>query len=257
MLPTPPPPPLVRDHVGTHPWVPLDPVGATGSTAWQVGRHRVGHRPAARPGPSVEGEVQRLDWLRPHLPTPEVRVATVDGTGEWLVTAPVAGFPSHRGELHPDLDQLVAGIAAALRRLHDLPVADCPFDGGWDRLAGEIAAALDAGSVDPRAMPEPFSRYEPARLVELWRQGRPEGEDLVVVHGNAALSNLFFEAGTLTAVVDVGRLGVGDRHLDLAVVHESIRRHLGPHAVFAFYEAYGRQPDLVRLEHYRLGALIR
>lgn len=253
----PTPPPSVLDEVGPHPWVALEPTNPTGSKVWRVGEHHVKFQPATMPGPSVVDEAQRLDWLRPHLPAPDVRAVIEDEVGGWLVTATVVGTPAHRAELHPDVEDLVTGVADALRRLHAIPVDSCPFDAGWERLDAEVQAALAGGWIDPSAMAEPFARYDAQRLVELWRQGRPERQDPVVLHGDASLPNLLLDGDTVTGVVDVGRLGVGDRHLDLAVAQESILRNLGPHALFAFYDAYGTDPDLVRLEHYRLGALIR
>lgn len=243
------------ERVGPHPWVPVESSGR-GRPSWQVGDHRVTLRAAGAPGPSAADEVRRLDWLRPRLPAPEVRALVDDDAGSWLVTE-ANGIPADRPELHGDAGQLVAAVADALRRLHALPVDDCPFDAGWDQLDAEVASALSWGRIDRGSLIQPFDRYEPERLVELWRQGRPQHEEPTVVHGNPELSNVLADGPSPTGLLDVGRLGVGDRHLDLAIVHQSIQRHLGPHAVFAFYDAYGTDPDLVRLEHYRLGALLR
>jgi aminoglycoside phosphotransferase len=45
-----------------------------------------------------------------------------------------------------------------------------------------------------------------------------------------------------------GSLIVADRHLDLAIAHLSVGAVLGQEAVFGFYDAYGRDPDLIRLD---------
>lgn len=241
-------------HVGPQPWILVE--ASDGRALWQVGDHRVTLDVAGARGPAAADEVRRLDWLRPRLPTPQVRAFVEDEAGSWLVTT-TTGIPADRPELHGDTDRLVAAVADALRHLHALPVEECPFDAGWDQLDAQVASALSARRIDPSSLIQPFDRYEPERLVQLWRQGRPQREEPAVVHGNPELSNLLVDGPRLTGLLDVGRLGVGDRHLDLAIVHQSIQRHLGPHGVFAFYDAYGTDPDIVRLEHYRLAALLR
>jgi aminoglycoside phosphotransferase len=256
---TPPsPPPAVADVVGSGQWEPVPATGTDGSVVWRTDAHHVKLVPAGAAAPDAAEEAARLTWLAARGLAPEPAGVVADDAGTWLVVPTLAGLPAHRAELHPDTGVLVAAVARALRALHELAVDDCPFDAGWARLDAEVAATLAAGRLDPATLDPPFSRYEAGRLVELWRAGRPAGEDApVVVHGDASLPNLLVDGDTCTGFVDVGRLGVGDRHLDLAVVHQSIQRNLGPQAVFAFYDAYGTDPDLVRLEHYRLGTLLR
>jgi aminoglycoside phosphotransferase len=252
------PPPAVLDHLGLGPWEPQDPTNSGRSRVWRVGDRYVKFVPAGAPGPSVTDEADRLAWMQGRVPAPRPVVAatTDDGRG-WLVTGTADGRPAHLGDRHLDPGQVVAAVAAGLRGLHALAVDECPFDAGWDRLDAEVGESLAAGRIDPAALPEPFCRYPAERLVELWRQGRPPPDDPVVVHGDACLPNLLVDGAAFTAMVDVGRLGVGDRHLDLAILHHSLHRNLGPQAVFGFYDAYGRDPDLARLEHYRLGDLLR
>lgn len=254
----PTPPAAVADVLGDHRWDRLEATSPSGSVVWRVGPHHVKHLPAGEPGPGVGAEAARLRWLGPHLPAPEVVVVSDDdGGGGWLVTATLPGRPAHRADHHPDAEVLVRAVGDALRRLHALPAAVCPFDAGWHRLDEEVAANLAAGRIDTSAFDQPFCRYGAERLVELWRQGRPTDDVPVVVHGDATLPNVLVDGSQLTGFVDVGRLGVGDRHLDLAVAHRSIHRNLGPAAVFAFYDAYGTDPDLARLEHHLLGDLLR
>lgn len=253
----PTPPPAVAAAVGDHRWDRVEVTSPSGSMVWRVGPRHVKHVPPGEPGPNVQAEAERLRWLRPHLPAPEVVLVSDDGDGGWLVTATLLGHPAHRVDRHPDAEVLVRSIGHALRRLHALPPSACPFDAGWDRLDEEVVANLAAGRIDTSAFDQPFCRYEADQLVELWRQGRPAEDDAVVVHGDAALPNLLVDGSELTGFVDVGRLGVGDRHLDLAVAHRSIQRNLGPAAVFAFYDAYGTDPHLARLEHLLLGDLLR
>ncbi len=121
-------------------------------------------------------------------------------------------------------------------------------------MAAEIRAGI--GALDPTILPDPYRRYEAERLLEIWLEGRPGVEDLVLCHGRPDLDNLLVDPAPV-GWVGVGRLRLADRHADLAVVQYSLHRRFGPDSVFAFYEAYGTEPDLVRLDHYLLASFLQ
>ncbi|MFD7159678.1 phosphotransferase [Kribbella sp. NPDC059898] len=83
------------------------------------------------------------------------------------------------------------------------------------------------------------------------------GEGDAVTHGDYAAPNVFVDPVTLrfTGVLDVSRLGTGDRHVDLALMVKSLRGGLNPQygglpAARRFVELYGGDPDDPRIEHY-------
>ncbi|MEU4196062.1 phosphotransferase [Kribbella sp. NPDC026611] len=78
-----------------------------------------------------------------------------------------------------------------------------------------------------------------------------------VTHGDYAAPNVFIDPETLrfSGVLDLSRLGAGDRYLDLALMFKSLRGGLnpqygGPPAARRFVELYGGDPDDPRIEHY-------
>lgn len=160
--------------------------------------------------------------------------------------------PADRPDLVGDVGGLAVAIAEFLGRLHRLPTEGFPFDVGWDALAARVEAA----GRDAAELPEPYNRYETAKLRELWSKSRPDVEDLVVCHGQPELAGMRFHAGNLVGIGTVDRLCVADRHLDLAIAQQSLQRALGPESVFVFYDAYPFEPDLVRLDHYVLASLL-
>lgn len=206
---------------------------------------------AGTPGSGAgAAEAARLRWLTAHLPCPAVVVAE----GDWLVVRAPAGEPATRPEAQPQPGDVPRLIGAALRRLHDLPAAACPFERPWEAVLDEIEQAVADGRIDPAALPEPYGRYAPAELARLARQSRPAArpDDQVVGHGRAVAGNLFFERGELSAVAGVGRLGRADRHADLATAWRSLGTLFGPDALHGLVEGYGRDPDLLRLDHHIL-----
>ncbi|TCC64399.1 aminoglycoside phosphotransferase [Kribbella pittospori] len=83
------------------------------------------------------------------------------------------------------------------------------------------------------------------------------GERDVVTHGDYAAPNVFIDPETLqfTGILDLARLGTGDRYIDLALMYKSLSGELnpqygGPPAARRFVEAYGGEADDPRIRCY-------
>ncbi|MEZ5340562.1 MAG: hypothetical protein R2706_03685 [Acidimicrobiales bacterium] len=84
----------------------------------------------------------------------------------------------------------------------------------------QLAVAIEATTIDPTALPEPFRRYSLDRLIELWSQGRPSSADpCAVTVGHTA--NLIVDAGVVTGWLEPRHTIIADRHLDLAIAIEA------------------------------------
>jgi kanamycin kinase len=204
--------------------------------------------------PGLPAEADRTRWAGAHqLPVPPVIETGTDGATDWLLTAAVAGLPGTDPALG-DVRQVVTTLAGGLRRLHDTaPVEGCPFD---FRLTGAMAHArrrVAAGLVDPEEDFNEEHRHLDAQgaLGQLeWL--RPDGEDLVVCHGDYCPPNALISDGRVTAYVDLGELAVADRWWDLAVATRAITWNFGPGLETLFLGVYGAPPDPQRQAFYRL-----
>ncbi len=138
---------------------------------------------------------------------------------------PLPGAPAET--LRCPCPELVDALAAALTALHALPPTDCPFDETLAKRLARATAAVAAGEVDPSQFADRNSAVKPDDLLARLAATQP-AEDLVVVHGDATLSNLIVDDGGCIGFVDCGNAGRGDRYLDLAVLADDIREHFGP-----------------------------
>ena len=100
---------------------------------------------------------------------------------------------------------------------------------------------MNAGDIDPGEFADRNAGTDPAALLARLAATLPP-EDLVVVHGDATLSNLIAGDDGSVGFVDCGHAGCGDRYLDLAVLGDDIRENFGPAAAARFAKAYGAQP---------------
>ncbi len=215
-------------------------------SVWAVGDHLVSHGPG-RPE-LVTAERARLEWLGERVRSVSVVVADRD----WLVTTMPAGPSAARPDLHPVPDELPATMGRALRLLHDLSIDDVPFSRRWSDRVDHLERGISEGRLVSDQLVAPYDRYDGGQLLELIRRGRPSTEDLVVAHGHPVVANFHLDGRSLASFTGVHQLGLADRHQDLAIVHRNLLDCFGGEAVMGFYEGYGLEPDLLRLDHYLL-----
>ncbi|MHC9291016.1 APH(3'') family aminoglycoside O-phosphotransferase [Mycobacterium sp. LTG2003] len=174
----------------------------------------------------LAAERDRTAWAHGYgLPTPDVLDwGVTENGGAYLVTGAVDGVPADRlGE--SGLRAAWPSIVAAVRALHDVPVGDCPYRRDLDTMLSWARAVVSAGSFnrdffrdEDRDVPAPVLLARVEQQVNIRR--RQEALDLVVCHGDLALPNVLVDPGrlTVTGFIDLGRLGVADRHGDLALL---------------------------------------
>ncbi|MBX3195071.1 MAG: aminoglycoside 3'-phosphotransferase [Microbacteriaceae bacterium] len=177
-------------------------------------------------GIDLEGEHRRLDWARRFVTVPEVLDRVRDDAGQVMVTRALDAESAVSAGWRERPADAVRAIGRGLRLLHDaLPVPACPFD--W--------------SVESRG----GARRLPGRDV-------PDIDVLVVCHGDACAPNFLIGAyGSPGGFVDLGSLGVADRWADLAVASMSLHWNFDPPCEDYFWDAYGVDPDAVRIAFYR------
>ncbi|MBP2473712.1 kanamycin kinase/aminoglycoside 3'-phosphotransferase-2 [Crossiella equi] len=246
-------------------WVPVT-AGESGAQVWRAGG-RPGdtdgrgcfikvalHPPHPDPSFLPHEEAARCQWLAARgFPAPEVVEHGAEDGMSWLVTRALPGRPA-TGPWSPAQAVAAADALADLARaLHALPVADCPFD---RRLAVTVPlarAAAEAGAVNLADLDEEREGWPVARLLDELDRTLPATEETVVCHGDLCTPNVLLDPDTLavTGVLDLGRLGVADRHLDLALVSRSLADNgLDADRFLASY-GYPRQ-DWDRIAFYRL-----
>jgi aminoglycoside 3'-phosphotransferase-1 len=141
--------------------------------------------------------------------------------------------------------ETLRAVGAWLRGLHEWPVEDCPFVGlGLAQARRNVAA----GRVDEEDFDEERQGWTAAEVLALLERTRPRREDRVVTHGDFTLENVLVKRGRVTGMLDVGRLGVGDRYQDLALV----TRGLCGEEELELLAGYGlKRLDARKVEYYR------
>ncbi|MEV4502972.1 APH(3')-V family aminoglycoside O-phosphotransferase [Streptomyces klenkii] len=221
---------------------------------------KIAPRTLDNPAFDLAGEADRLEWLAQHgIPVPRIVERGGDDTSVWIVTEPVPGISA--AEEWPEHQRLAVAEAMAriARALHNLPVAECPFDRSLPVATDEARHNVRAGLVDLDDLDEARRGWSGAQLLAELDRTRPETEDTVVCHGDLCPNNVLLDPETceVTGVIDVGRLGLADRHADLALATRELEIEedpwFGPEYAQGFLTQYGGPGvDKDKLAFYRL-----
>ena len=222
---------------------PLD-IGLSGASVFLV---TAGGRPpcylkVARDGAAaaLREEIARTAWLADHaISVPKILRAETKPAQTILLTDAVPGVPADATGLAAP--KLAALLARAFAQLHALSVAECPFDESIAARLARAAAAIAGGDVDADAFDPRNRGTDPADLLARLSADRP-AEDLVVVHGDATLSNILVDSDGTIGFVDCGNAGRADRYTDLALLCADIADHFGAEAAECFRNCYSTEP---------------
>lgn len=208
---------------------------------------------AAGPFGELADEAARLGWLKTSgLACPDVIARESDGERNWLLLSALPGSDLASAAALTPLAR-VELLAEALLDLHRLPIASCPFDHRLEKRLPVAKAHMDAGIVDEEDFDAARLGKSAIELFTALESMRPDSEDLVVAHGDACLPNFIASDGRFSGYIDCSRLGLADRHQDIALACRSIAHNFGEALVQPFLDRYGLPaPDRARLDYYQL-----
>lgn len=206
---------------------------------------KIGRDEAAAP---LREEAARTAWLASQgIAVPSIlRVSNQPGSYAILMHA-LPGTPADISVL--PVPRLAVALGKALAALHALRPQDCPFDETLGVRLPRAAKAVAAGEIDGADFEAHNRGIAPEAL--LARLSAPQHtEDVVVVHGDATLSNLMIDTEGNVGFIDCGNAGRGDRYLDLAVLAADIAGQHGAEAATAFTRNYGVIWDATKARYY-------
>jgi streptomycin 3"-kinase len=248
--------------VGDGDWLPVT-AGESGAAVFRsADATRYAKCVPAADAADLKAERDRVAWLnRQGVPGPRVLDWHSGDAGACLMTSAVSGIPADQVPAE-DLQVAWERIADAVRRLHEVPVSQCPFRRGLDAMVAVACDVVARDAVNPEFLPVEQQHTPIAELLDrltrqVPRRREQEAADTVVCHGDLCLPNIILDPRTLdvSGFIDMGRLGLADRYTDLALLLANAREtwtdeERGRAADMAFAERYGIALDHDRLRFY-------
>ena len=205
-----------------------------------------------------------MRWLDGKLPVPKVLCYESDGENSYLLMSRVKGRMACDEYWMERPDELVKGLADALRMLWSVDTDGCPRIRDIDeeiRQARYIVenGLADTGNVEPTTYGEGGFR-DPADLLSWLEDNRPD-YDPVMSHGDFCLPNIFMEDGEITGFIDLDMAGVGDRWRDIALCYRRLRWNSeGAYGGKVYpdirsmklFDELGIEPDMEKIRYYLL-----
>ncbi|WP_317203361.1 APH(3')-I family aminoglycoside O-phosphotransferase [Janthinobacterium sp.] len=169
---------------------------------------------------NITDEMTRLRWLARHIPVPAVAQFVRTSDQAWLLMTAMKGKTAYQVlESRPELGPaLVDALAAFLRRLHAIPVSECPFNSDHAFRLCLARRRIDAGLIEVNDFDDERAAWTAEQVWEAMQGYLPVTPDRVVTHGDFSLDNLLIHEGEVVGCIDVGRLGIADRYQDLAIL---------------------------------------
>jgi aminoglycoside phosphotransferase len=191
---------------------------------------------------TLETQAKRLLWLQHKLPVPNVIDYGVKGEYEYLITLGLPGFEASNDIFKTNIDHMISLLAQGLKKIHDTPIDDCPYDNSFGRLMKVIQYNIKHGIIDTYGLHRKFGEINLDVLVdEIEMYSKDLNEDLVFTHGDYSLPNIIINNGEISGFIDLGNCGIADRYYDLGVVEKSIIRNCGTEYIMLFYDEYGME----------------
>lgn len=169
---------------------------------------------------AIIDEMVRLRWLAEYLSVPAIRHFTYEKEEAWLLMTALPGETAYQVlEARPaDRVAVVDALAGFLRRVHAIPVSECPFTSDHIFRLGLARQRIDAGLVDEEDFDAEREGWTAQQVWQSLIERLPLTPDPVVTHGDFSLDNLLICNGDVAGCIDTGRAGIADRYQDLAIL---------------------------------------
>ena len=140
----------------------------------------------------ITDEMVRLRWLARHFPVPIVEgfIATQDEA--WLLMTAVPGQTAYQFlDAQPDARVgIVEALATFLRRLHAIPVSECPFTSDHAYRLARARERIDAGLVEEDDFDDEREGWTAEQVWKAMQGLLPMPSDPIVTHGDFSLDNI-------------------------------------------------------------------
>jgi aminoglycoside phosphotransferase len=166
-------------------------------------------------GAVIRDDAARLAWANSkNLQVARFETFLESDGIEYLLMSEIPGRDASQPWPPEQISTVIENMARSLRKWHDTPAEDCPFR---FPLADQIKENRERHAGNPVRTLE----------LEAFLEHKPQSEDLVLCQGDPCGPNVFLgDELEITGWIDLGSLGIMDRHCDLSLAVISLEREI-------------------------------
>lgn len=167
---------------------------------------------------------------------------------DWLVTRAAVGADCTDARYLEDPMRLAVLLGESLRALHERGFSRCPVQNRIETYDSAVRDNYEKGRFDRELFWGEYRFDTPRQAYEEYMNAKNELTDRVLLHGDYCLPNVILDDWRVSAFIDVGNGGVGDRHIDLFWGVWTLNFNLKTNKYKdIFLDAYGRDKANERL----------
>jgi len=161
---------------------------------------------------------------------------------DWLLTRRVPGEDCLLAEYRSDPGRLAEVTGLMLRDLHSRDASRCPVQNHTERYIRTAHENFRLARYDASLFPDNWGYATPEEAWEVIRHNQQLLAQDTLLHGDYCLPNIMLDNWKPAGFIDVGRGGVGDKHVDLFWGIWSLNFNLKTDRYTdRFLDAYGRE----------------
>jgi len=196
-------------------------------------------------------EQEMYGWLKGKLPVPEIICQCFENGVDYLLIEKAKGIMLESECYSNNPEQLVKLAAEGLKLLWSVPILKCPFDASIESKLKKAKEQIHKGMkvcVDKNIYTEGFNNE---RDVYEYLVSNIPKEDKVLTHGDYCFNNYFAENNQVSAFIDMGRGGIGDRYQDIALCVRELMDYEKTYTELLF-SYLNMKPDYEKIRYYIL-----
>lgn len=194
------------------------------------------------------------EWLEDKLPVPKVYLKGFDGKYYFSVVEVVAGKMMQEDVSNLSRDDIIVLFGKLIATIHRIDPTGLPVNHNRDYKMAKVKQTVMHHQAKPQYFERELRDVSPLELYSRMLSLSLFEEDLVLCHGDVCFPNFLLKNHQLVSVLDVGGMGLNDRHLDLAIGLRTLRYNLGDlthQEQQLFFDAYGiSNIDYKKIEFY-------
>lgn len=175
-----------------------------------------------------ENEVTMMRWLNGKIPTPNIIEHTNENGYSYILMNKCTGMMACDPYFMEKPLKQIDLLAEALRHLWSVPIDDCPCRLPLQKRLDMAQENVSKGCIDMRCVDAdtfgPNGFRDPEALLNWLVENAPD-ETQMLCHGDFCLPNIFLTETSLSGLIDLGRAGVSDPWMDIALCCRSLENN--------------------------------